>query len=101
MREQRLAGFFAAPARLGANFTVRHFFTVLFALRAAAVASLYAGAQLCACQLEVSPSEAGDDPRSGQTHVGAIVAIADTSDQVRNVLFGEAGIGARVARLSA
>jgi len=101
LREQRLAGSFATPTRFGANPAMFHFCGVLFAFRTAALACLDTGAKLRACQFEVGAGKARDDPRRRQTYISAISAIADAADHLRDVLFGEAGIGARVTGLCA
>jgi len=74
-----------------------HFHTMLFAHRAATLASLNARAQLRARQLKIRASEPGNDPRSSKTYIRAIVAIADALNHPGHIFLADAGIDAGVA----
>ena len=78
-----------------------HFRGVTFAHRATAFASLDAGPELGAGQLEIRARKARNNAGRGEADVSAIVAIANACDQLRHVLFAQAGVGAGVACFSA
>ncbi len=92
--EQRFARLLATAAGFGADAAVFHLRAVLFALRAAALAGLDAGAELRAGEFEICPGKTGDDPRGDEADVGA---IADALHHLGDVLFAEAGVGVGVA----
>ena len=70
---------------------------MLFAHRAATLASLDACAQLRARQLKIRAGEPGNDPRSSKTYIRAIVAIADALNHPDHIFLAEAGISTGVA----
>lgn len=72
-----------------------------FAHTGAAFAGLDAGAELRSRELEVGASETRHDPPGRQTHIRAVVAVANAVDELRDLLLGKASIGTGVARLSA
>src|SRR4051794_15244023 len=74
---------------------------VTVAHRSTAFASLNAGPELGAGQLEIRAREARDDACRGQADIRAIVAIANARYQLRHLLFTQASVGAGIACFSA
>lgn len=68
---------------------------------AADFACLDAGAQLRSGEFEIGASKARDDAGGGEADIGAVIAIADALDHLRNFLFRERRIGTGVARFGA
>ena len=78
-----------------------HFRGMAFAHRSADFTRLDAGPQLRAGKLEIRSRETRNHSRRGETDVRAIVVVTDTLDEIRHLLFAQAGISAGIARFRA
>jgi hypothetical protein len=78
-----------------------HVLSVFIADRAANLTSLDARSQLSAREFEISTGKARNDARCGEANIRAIIAIANTINQLRDLLLTETGVSAGVARFRA
>ena len=99
--KQRRARVLATPAGVRARRAMSMLLGVLLALRGASPACLHAGLHNCARDREVLARTTGQDPSRRIAQVRAVEVRSNARLQRSDGVFGQAGIGARDARLGA